>query len=314
MKHREIFIPEGWCDNSPAVHCWDEGDARQSGVPEGRLKHLSSLRDSIASNLGRPPSDESLGYSRTSLRDGSPRHSARRPGCYFAVVAICAFLLGLPGFSFADETAQSELDAQLLEDLGGDLFEDAADPDETELDEDLRRSLGEDLGQSSPADDPHSPLERIGTQMRSAQQLLAERDGAGRATRLQDQIVKDLDALIKKAQRQKKQSQQGGKPSGGSQRPDARPQGGQPGDSSAEGQQPAADSTEGTREGAGEASTADRDAGRSELLKNLWGHLPERVRQQMLQSPDDEFLPKYEFEIEQYFRRLAEDPDLDGTR
>jgi hypothetical protein len=32
----------------------------------------------------------------------------------------------------------------------------------------------------------------------------------------------------------------------------------------------------------------------------------------MLQSQDDEFLPKYELEIEQYFRRLAEDPELDG--
>ena len=38
---------------------------------------------------------------------------------------------------------------------------------------------------------------------------------------------------------------------------------------------------------------------------------PERVREQMLQSHDDEFLPKYELEIEQYFRRLAEDPLLE---
>jgi hypothetical protein len=44
-----------------------------------------------------------------------------------------------------------------------------------------------------------------------------------------------------------------------------------------------------------------------ELLKDLWGHLPERVREQLLQAPTDEFLPKYQLEIEKYFRRLAEE-------
>jgi hypothetical protein len=233
-----------------------------------------------------------------------------------ALVATAACWVVLP-LSPAQEpekadSSQDDLDAQLLQDLGGDLFE--QEDTAGDLDEALLDALGEDLGQSSPAEDPLAPLERIGMQMRSAERLLSEPGAAARATRLQDQIVKDLDHLIQKAQRQKKQSQKGGKPSAGSQRPEAKPQGGQPGESAAEGQQPAADSTDGTREGTGEASAADRDAGRRELLKNLWGHLPERVRQQMLQSPDDEFLPKYEFEIEQYFRRLAEDPDLDGTR
>ena len=39
------------------------------------------------------------------------------------------------------------------------------------------------------------------------------------------------------------------------------------------------------------------------LVKELWGHLPERSREQMLQSFSDEFLPKYEREIEQYYQR-----------
>lgn len=45
------------------------------------------------------------------------------------------------------------------------------------------------------------------------------------------------------------------------------------------------------------------------LLKALWGELPERERQQMLQLPVEEFLPKYELLIEQYFKRLAEQQD-----
>ena len=42
-------------------------------------------------------------------------------------------------------------------------------------------------------------------------------------------------------------------------------------------------------------------------MSRLWGELPARARQQMLQSPVEEFSPKYEVLIEEYFRRLAEE-------
>ena len=42
------------------------------------------------------------------------------------------------------------------------------------------------------------------------------------------------------------------------------------------------------------------------LIKRLWGHLPEQQRQQMLESSVEEFLPKYELQIERYFQRLSE--------
>jgi len=40
-------------------------------------------------------------------------------------------------------------------------------------------------------------------------------------------------------------------------------------------------------------------------MKDLWGKLPERQRQQMLQPLREDFLPKYASEIEAYFRALA---------
>ena len=43
------------------------------------------------------------------------------------------------------------------------------------------------------------------------------------------------------------------------------------------------------------------------MMKQLWGELPEHARQQMLQSPIEEFPPKYQSLIEAYFRRLAEE-------
>jgi hypothetical protein len=231
----------------------------------------------------------------------------------------------------ADTSA--DLDAELLEDLGADLFDEPADlpksatpraPQDasqgegnfSDLDQDLLDSLGEDLdpstgediGQSTLADDPQAPLERIGLRMRSAQKLLTNKDASGRAPQLQGRIVQDLDELIKKVQRQKRQAQQEGKPSPGSQRSDAQPQGNQPGEAMGEGQEPAPDSSDQLRNTGEGGQPIDRQA-MQEVLKRQWGHLPGRQREQMLQSWFDEFLPQYELEIEQYFRRLAEDPD-----
>ncbi len=44
-----------------------------------------------------------------------------------------------------------------------------------------------------------------------------------------------------------------------------------------------------------------------DLLKGVWGQLPERQREQMLQSYEEQFLPKYEQMIADYFRSLAEE-------
>lgn len=43
------------------------------------------------------------------------------------------------------------------------------------------------------------------------------------------------------------------------------------------------------------------------IMKRLWGNLPKRQREQMLESPIEEFPPKYELQIEDYFRRLSEE-------
>ncbi len=58
--------------------------------------------------------------------------------------------------------------------------------------------------------------------------------------------------------------------------------------------------------GDGQARKPDRREIRA-MIKRVWGGLPERARRQMLQSPVEEFPPKYEVLIEEYFRRLSEE-------
>ncbi len=42
-------------------------------------------------------------------------------------------------------------------------------------------------------------------------------------------------------------------------------------------------------------------------MHEVWGRLPPGESAQLLQLPPEEFLPKYEAEIEDYFRRLSEE-------
>ena len=46
------------------------------------------------------------------------------------------------------------------------------------------------------------------------------------------------------------------------------------------------------------------------MLKEVWGHLPARVREQMQNSASEQFLSKYEELIEKYYERLTEDSDF----
>lgn len=50
---------------------------------------------------------------------------------------------------------------------------------------------------------------------------------------------------------------------------------------------------------------ASRIAEMTAVLKNVWGELPEHERQQMLELPVEEFLPKYQLQIESYYKRLS---------
>jgi hypothetical protein len=154
-----------------------------------------------------------------------------------------------------------------------------------------------------------NPLIRIGEQMRAVERRLQKlRSGDGDTGELQDEIVSELGQLIRQLEEQQASSQpskssQQPQPSSASQRKSVRQPGA--GAPNTPGQRrPSKESSERTDKPERIPPTADQLRG---LMKDVWGQLPAREREQMLQSPPEQFLPKYELLLEKYYKRLADE-------
>lgn len=182
----------------------------------------------------------------------------------------------------------------------------AAEPADTpELDEEFMRELEEGIEQSAEEADP---LARVAQAMREVEGRLSRSKSDGQTRELQTKIVADLDAMIqealKRAQRSQSQSASNSGKQGSQRSKVNQPQQQQQGAQGQHEQRPSPDSTE--RLGRDQVVRPDPGAVR-DAMKHLWGHLPERDREMMLNASIEQFLPKYELLIEQYFRRLAEE-------
>jgi hypothetical protein len=161
---------------------------------------------------------------------------------------------------------------------------------------------GEDIGQPSGS----AVLARIEEKMGTAKSLLHQSKAPDKAGEVQQQVMADLDSLIAQLSKQCQggASQSNSECNSPSQRTQA--SGAKPAAKPGHGSAPARDSQ--TRIGRNDPGAVDL-GDREQLLKDVWGHLPPHAREQMLQSHSDEFLPQYELEIEQYYKRLSEEND-----
>jgi hypothetical protein len=180
----------------------------------------------------------------------------------------------------------------------------ARDSLEDSLDDELLRDLGPaDEG----AENDDDPLSRIGRKMQEAQRLIAQRQPGEPAQKLQQDIVAELDELLKQARQQKQQQQQSSsnkKPQQSRRdkpgQPQQQPAGAKPEEA---GNEPARESTDKLRN---EAPAQPEISQVQDMLRELWGHLPEHERQQVINSTIEKFVPKYESLIKEYFKRLSE--------
>ena len=154
-------------------------------------------------------------------------------------------------------------------------------------DSELDRDSANKDSPEAELDDQH-PFEQIVQRMRVIEKRLATHDTSQPTQQMQNTVVEELATLIsqlEQQQREQSQSQAGGS-SGAGRRPDG---------------QPVAETSDNT-----EPREAIDAAGveRRVILKEVWGHLPPKVREQMMSVSPEEFLPRYRALTEQYFKRL----------
>jgi hypothetical protein len=212
-----------------------------------------------------------------------------------AILSVAALLLAASPFaSFGQDTKSQppksdSLDQQLLDDLDRDLLKD--------LPGGAKAAPGTSNGEEAPAVSSDNPLAALAERMRAVEARIAGKDTSPETQKLQKQILAELAALMEQAKKQ----------GGGSKKPgNGQGKGSdQPGEGSGNPTAgPVRDSTNRIEQGNKEATeTADV----KDLLRRMWGHLPDKVRDQMQASLSEQFLPKYERLIEEYYKRLAEE-------
>jgi hypothetical protein len=240
----------------------------------------------------------------------------------FAATLITDNLIAAPGSARerAKQSGRKSLDEQLLEDLGDALRQPPGADDRTDKDDirasDARskpaaepskaRSLDDELLEGLEGEDvslsanqkEENPLVRLNQRMKQVEKRIAEAHSDTKTQRLQNEISDDLRKIIAELERQcsqcKKQSSASSRPQAGKPKPGTNP-------AQQASEKPAQDSSNRMQEK--DTAKADR-AKVQEMLKDVWGHLPPHLRQQMEQSANEEFLPKYELEIADYYRSL----------
>jgi hypothetical protein len=221
---------------------------------------------------------------------------------------LCLALLALlPAVALAAEP--KSLDDQLFDDLSTELLPtkkaetkkpSAPKADDAGLNDKLLDQLGE--GEDIDLGDKPDPLTKIGRTMRKVEQRIGERDTSASTQEMQKQILVELQALLEQT---KKQCQGGQcKSPSASPKPSSAAAGNKPGEGEPN-NKPARDSTDRMAK-AGKTDVAEGE-NMDELVKQVWGHLPPKVRDQMQNVSVENFLPKYEKLIEEYYKRLAEE-------
>jgi hypothetical protein len=228
-------------------------------------------------------------------------------------ITLCSLVLTVPTAWAAQQSPPAgekspaksrSLDQQLLDDLDRQLLEGL--PGNVEPVKPLAGSKSKKQGERQRAGDnlnlesqggPQIPLAKIAQRMRAVESRIAERDTSAATQEAQQKILEDLSALLEQARRQQAAS---GNPSKGTGRGTAQAGAGSgnptPG--------PARDSSNRIERGAKE-QTETTDV--KDLFRRVWGNLPDKLRDEMQASISEQFLPKYERLIEEYYKRLAEE-------
>lgn len=176
---------------------------------------------------------------------------------------------------------------------------DGANPERSDLDKQLLEELGADM---PPAEEEETdPLMRAGKRMRAAEEKLARLEATDETVTLQQKAIEDIEELLKQARnpQQKPKSKKSQKNKNQQQQ-----------QQNAEQQRMMSRVVEkqSTREaqGVGRAQPVRPETNRPPETKDVWGHLGDALRDEMSQYAKESFLPKYREMLEKYYTTIAE--------
>jgi len=242
-----------------------------------------------------------------------------------------AILLNGPGWLRADDLLPTtEDDPPKVPAEKPDARRDRLEKD-LELDDALDDRVERALTPRHPEPSAVEELERAISGMRTASRRIEERDLSANTVDLQRQVLKDLETVLAQLKRQKSpppsSSEQDQKPTdpkdghekasgqrAGKNRPEKTPESSQNADGAnrkPKGGQgsPSRSEAEKARESSerqeARRSAADDDR-RQKMIKDVWGHLPPHLREAMLNSFSEKYLPEYEELVKRYYEALAE--------
>ncbi len=141
----------------------------------------------------------------------------------------------------------------------------------------------------------------------TSQRLNDSRDAGLGTQRLQEDILRMLDKLIKDAEQQQQQSRSSSSSSSSSQQQNQQNQQQQ---ASSQQQQARGD---GNNPGPGPARQEAQPRSQAAGNSATWGNLPDHLRDALVQGASDRFSEMYRSLTEEYYKRLAEDPKAEGS-
>lgn len=187
----------------------------------------------------------------------------------------------------------------------------------------LRRLVEQSTTEGTDSEPGGESLTGTIDRMRQVAERIGDQSDTSTETRdLQRRVVADLDRLLELAKQQQRQQRNAGNPPPQPRDPRPRPDEPQPNPGEAEPQPMPTEA--GATSGEGERRRDDDDASEStdltdpgedreaqlaerrRLVKDVWGHLPPRMREELMNLQTEEPLPKYEDLVNAYFRALAE--------
>lgn len=268
------------------------------------------------------------------------------------VVAVMVF--AQPGFTRADppksvasaddEESQSKITSKSKITKEEETEPKADPPKEPSLLDKLTKELLKEVDEGSGKPQPEQQedkFERVAKGMRSASEKLDGKATGDETTKIQEQVIRDLDELIKQLQNPPPNSGGGGGGGGGSssksggggggrqQRASGRgasgrggkgqPQGGTPkqqaqGDGGEQGGRDRKDAEGSDERTDAERKAAEKKAREKKLEIDVWGHLPPHLRDQLLNTYGERMLPKYEQLVKQFYEALSEQNEAQPRR